>query len=230
MFRHYILCRYNTSLYSGNKHHIIDPEVWMVARLPLFERLLRSLATQTNIDYCLLVALDPLTPIQHRDLIEASLDKSGVPARIVVSSGRRVGYRSPLQDWLRDREPEAEYLITSRIDNDDEYLPTFVQTIQDEFSPGVEVLDVPGVQCDGHAYYTSERVAPNSPFLSLVEPWNDVKTAVFDQHPKMSQLFSARFVGSGYLYVQHVHESNLLNKIRGKKLATDEINGLPALD
>ncbi len=94
MFRHYIWCRYNTSLYSGNKHHIIDPEVWMVARLPLFERLLRSLATQTNIDYCLLVALDPLTPIQHRDLIEASLYKSGVPARIVVSSGRRVGYRS----------------------------------------------------------------------------------------------------------------------------------------
>ena len=215
-----MLCRYNHRLYADNPYNIADPEAWMDPRRPLFQRLLRSLAAQTNKDFRLLLTVDPLTPMSLRRDVETTLDESGVPAQILD--------QAPM-DWLKGRKPEADYLVTSRIDNDDEYLPGFVQAIQREFSPGTEVLDVHGVQCDGNEYYTAERAEPNSPFLSLVEPWHNVKTAQFENHNKMAQLFPARFVGSEFLYIQHVHDSNVVNRITGRQIPPDEAGDLPPL-
>jgi hypothetical protein len=192
----------------------------MKARYPLFKRLLASLAAQTNQRYTLLLAVDPATPDKLRRKVVSSTEKSDVPATIV--------YESPME-WLRKKQPESPYLITSRIDNDDEYLPRFIQVIQETFCPRTEVLDVHGVQCDGHAYYSSGRPAPNSPFLSVVEPWHDVKTAHFENHNKMNEIFPARFVGSDYLFIQHVHASNVRNRIVGHQLAPDETEQLPPL-
>lgn len=220
VFKHFLLCRYNLGLYSVNPYNIADADSWMNARRPLFERLLRSLEIQTNQEFTLLVAVDPFTPSQLRGAIETSLQESGVPARILE--------QAPME-WLRSKEREAEYLITSRIDNDDEYLPRFVETIQAEFVPGTEVLDIHGVQCDGRSYFTAGRPDPNSPFLSLVEPWHDVKTAHFENHNRMNQLFPARFAGSDYLFIQYIHESNVRNRIVGRKLAPHQIGQLPPL-
>lgn len=220
MFQHFLLCRYNLGLYSENPYSISDPDTWMQARTPLFQRLLGSLAIQTSQEFTFLVAIDPLTPALLRRAIEDALGQSGVPAQILD--------QAPME-WLWKREPGADYLITSRIDNDDQYLPGFVQTIQKEFSPGTEVLDVHGVQCDGHEYFTSKRPQPNSPFLSLVEPWHDVKTAHFENHNRMNELFPARFAGSGYLYIQHIHETNVRNRVTGRKLEADEVLDLPPL-
>jgi hypothetical protein len=220
VFKHYILCRYNHRLYSDNPYNIGDPDAWMNSRRPLFERLLRSLANQTNSEFRLLLTIDPHTPNPLRRQIEMGLEESGVPATTLDVA--------PM-DWLKCREPEADYLLTSRVDNDDEYLPNFVQAVQADFSPGTEILDVRGVQCDGQQYYTLSRAEPNSPFLSLLEPWHDVKTAHFENHNKMTQLFPARFVAPEILFIQHVHNSNVLNKITGKPLPPDEVINLPPL-
>ena len=112
-----------------------------------------------------------------------SLEESGVPTTIVDMA--------PM-DWLRRQAPEAEYLLTSRLDNDDEYLPQFVAAVQAAFSPTTQVLDVQGVQSDGLGYFTIHREEPNSPFISLVEPWHDVKTAHFENHTRMAQISPAR--------------------------------------
>lgn len=220
VFKHYILCRYNHRLYSDNPYNIVDPDAWMNSRRPLFERLLRSLASQTETDFHFLLTIDPQTPSPLRHQVEMSLEESGVPATILDVA--------PM-DWLKLREPEADYLLTSRIDNDDEYLPTFVEAIHAAISPETEILDVHGVQCDGHEYFTISRARPGSPFLSLLEPWHDVKTAHFENHTKMTQLLPARFIGPEILYIQHVHSSNILNKITGTSLPPDEVVDLPPL-
>lgn len=220
MFKHYILCRYNHRLYADNPYNVADPDSWMRTRHPLFERMLRSLANQSNADFHLLLTVDPRTPNPLRRQVEMSLEESGVAATIVDVA--------PM-DWLRRQAPEAEYLLTSRLDNDDEYLPQFVAAVQAAFSPTTQVLDVQGVQSDGLGYFTIHREEPNSPFISLVEPWHDVKTAHFENHTKMAQIFPARFIGSEILYIQHVHTSNVSNKISGNLLSPDEASRLPPL-
>lgn len=209
MFKHYLLCRYNVALYSQNPYNLEEPDDYMSQRLPMFMRFVKCLDQQTNDNFTLLVGIDDLTPDEFIDEIIEVLDWSTVDYKII--------YEQP-SEWLKRQEPEAEWLITSRIDNDDEYYPGFIETIQKSFREQTELLDVYGVQCLDKVFYSSGRPAPNSPFITLVEPWENVKTVHYKSHSVMNGEYTARFVGTHPLYIQHLHDHNLANKLIGKKL------------
>jgi len=206
MFKHYLLCRYNCGLYSSNPYNIENPNGWMEDRLPKFIRLCKSLKAQTNQNFQLIVSLDADTPIHYiSDIFLNAPDTSIITDSIPM-------------DLIKNNVIDSPWLITSRIDNDDEYYPDFIETIQSEFKEVTEVLDVQGVQYDGENYYTSGRATPNSPFISLIEPSNKPQTAHIFSHSQMNRKFKARFVGDKPLYIQHIHNNNVMNKIIGKKI------------
>jgi hypothetical protein len=210
MFKHYLLMRYNVGLYSSNPYKIENKDEWMNKRLPLFHRFLESLEKQTSDNYTLILGIDAETPNRHVDMI---LDTC------VQYKINMLPVHGQPSEWVKKLVPKEDWLITSRVDNDDEYKPTFIETIQSNFIEREEVLDVYGLQCFNREYYSSGRPTPNSPFISLVEPWkNDVKTVHYKSHSIMNGEYNARFVGHAPQYVQHIHDHNLANKLIGKKL------------
>lgn len=209
MFKHYLLLRYNITLFSTNVYNVKDPDEYMRKRLTMFTRFLASLDRQTNRNFTLVVGLDYDTPDHYIDEILVLLD-------LYVDDYHLV-YEQP-SEWLKRRTAESDWLITTRIDNDDEYYPEFIDTIQNNFREQTELLDVYGVQCLNGELYTSGRPAPNSPFITLVEMWDCPKTVHYKSHSVMNGEYKARFVGGKPLYIQHLHDHNLANKLIGKKL------------
>lgn len=209
MFNHFLLCRYNLGLYSSNPYNVKDKDGWMRERLPMFKRLLDSLEAQTNKDFILILSIDALTPVEFQKEIAELLN---------TYSFKFLGCTVQPREFIKTLKIEREWMITSRIDNDDEYYPNFIETIQKSFQAKSEVLDVKGVQFDGKDYYKTNRRYPNSPFLSLVEPSTQRKTAHYRSHTSMNKFAPARFVSNETLYIQHIHENNVINKISGDKI------------
>lgn len=209
MFNHFLLCRYNLGLYSSNPYNVKDKDAWMRERLPMFKRLLDSLEAQTNKDFILILSIDAFTPVEFQKEIAELLN---------TYSFKFLGCTVQPREFIKTLKIEREWMITSRIDNDDEYYPNFIETIQKSFQAKSEVLDIKGVQFDGKDYYKTNRRYPNSPFLSLVEPSTQRKTAHYRAHTSMNKFAPARFVSNETLYIQHIHENNVINKISGDKI------------
>lgn len=208
-FKHYIFCRHNLGLYSVNPYGIEDKEQWMTDRVPLLGRLLSSLSRQTNKNFTLILSIDTETPEHWIDVLQDFLEGFMIPVILCEGDPRT---------YIAQQVTHPDWLITSRIDNDDEYRPNFVETIQKAFRAKEEVIDVHGVQFDGLNYYTSGRKRSNSPFITLVEKWQEPVTVFHRPHSTMNTIFTGRFASNEKLYIQHIHDSNLMNKVVGDKI------------
>lgn len=179
----------------------------MTHRVALFEKYcLPSILHQKNQDFTWLIAFDEDTPhevIRKYDYIE----------------NVEVCYEQP-HFHMRKKRPEAEWLITSRFDNDDRLDVQFTDMIQAAFREQVEVIDVEyqALEVNTGKLYTSDRPLPNSHFLSLIEPWGrEPLTALGRPHTEMPEYFPARRLPK-VLALQVVHDRNVCNKIWGDEV------------
>lgn len=209
-FKHYILTRYNLYLYSSNPYKVENKDKWMESRIPLFKRFLRSLDNQTVNDFTLVLSVDSKTPKGYQKEIFEILDKSSV--RYVIQ------YDKKPKEFVINEIHSSSYIITSRCDSDDELLPEFVETIQEEFNYQEECLDTRGFKYDGKDLYYYGRKTVGSPFVSVIETSDSpIKTAAYKKHAEMKRYFLTRFVGINPLFVQHIHGGNVINAIRGEE-------------
>lgn len=213
MFKHYIFTRFNllnreTDIY--NNPDIPDPETWMAHRIKLFEKYtLAGMLRQTNKNFTWLLAFSEKTP---KDIIK----------KYDYLDNVKIIYQYPL-DWMKRQTPEAEYIITSRIDNDDYYHPLFIEMIQTwaiNSQPYTGIIDIDYTQLD-HAtgeHYSSQRNTANSPFISLVESWDkDIKTVFHCSHTNMMNHFNHYKINMR-MATMVIHDRNISNKIVGDKL------------
>lgn len=214
-FEHLILCRYNCGLYSSNIYKVKNPNDWMDNRIVKFINLLKSLKNQVCKNYKLYIFIDEKTPEYQIDILLNKINDFLEESKFEITTGHPIKY-------IQDLDLDSEYIITSRIDNDDEYTPNFIKSIQDCFNEEEEVLDVIGIQLDviNSKKYTSGRSIPNSPFVSLVEKnIKPIKTVFCKQHSHMPKFFKNRFVDNKEpLYIQNIHDNNIMNKIVGKPI------------
>ena len=195
-FKHYILVRYNQGLYSDNPYNVSDPDEWMEHRLPMYQRLLFSLDNQTCQDFELLVSLDKNTPQKYIDQIR----------------GQKI--YTTHKEYLKSII-SADYVIQSRIDNDDSYNPRFVETIQNELPMFIKnkrdsmIVDVGGQKNRGGKLEDIQRPHPNSPFISLIT--RGYKDIFEHDHGKMPMYHVSKQL-EDKLYFQHIHERNQINK------------------
>lgn len=205
-FKHYILTRFNLGIYSFESPYlkvIETPEGWMRHRMQLFEQTaLPSVMSQTCREFRWLIAFDPLTP-------------EAVIRRYAKIEQVEVCHEQP-HLHLRRQQPGAEWLITTRFDNDDILLPDFVATIQGEFRRQQEVIDVEyqKIENDNRTVrYPSMRPRPNSPFLTLVERWGvEPMTALGRPHTVIPDVYEARKLPEVLAYMV-IHDRNVINKI-----------------
>ena len=129
-----------------------DPDKWMDDRLELFDKYcVPSVMNQSNKNFTWLVVFDPKTPSKYRERIERYRDDGVlVPlyaesrcrdeARVVAGRFRGkllrfLHFEAALpaaRDYITQKlNPDADYVITTRLDNDDAIHSDFVRRVQD---------------------------------------------------------------------------------------------------
>lgn len=203
-YKHYILTRYNLGLYSPENPYagkVGDPDLWMQRRQGLFEKYCKAgIVGQTCQDFTWLIAFDPLTP-------DEEIERLKLPANVEIC------HEQP-HIYLCRKSPEADWLITSRIDNDDMYLDIFVEKLQANFDAETRLIDIDYqvMELETGRRFSSGRARPNSPFVSLIEPWRvEPFTAMGRPHTYMCEGYDSRKLG--ILALQIIHIDNICNKI-----------------
>ena len=229
MFKHYIFTRWNlldaeTTIYNNPK--VEDAEVWMKHRMELFDKYtLPSVMMQTCKNFTWLLAFDKKTPIWITDKYKE------FPNIDII--------REYPADWVRRYwgHTKGDWIITSRLDNDDEILPEYIETVQSYFDKTFKLVDTDGYQHDlaTGKLYDPDRAGCTSPFISLIEqvgvPWQSistdpgeaklidmpVKTVYYCSHSKMEWHFPA-VKNPKRLYKMNIHDKNISNKITGYEI------------
>lgn len=204
-FKHYILTRFNLELYQPNPYKVKEKGEWMNNRIELFKNYLNGLIHQTNKNFTVVFAMDRKTPHHYLSQITFLLDSIDVD--YVYSFDKQPNV------WIKENKPDTEWLITTRLDNDDELKPNFVETIQNEFREEEELLDVKGIKMFEKKEYPYNRSGVGSPFITLIEPTEKCLTAMHKTHSFMPTLYKSRFVGKELLFIQHIHNYNQSNSL-----------------
>lgn len=230
MFKHYIFTRFNlldakTTIY--NNPAVTDPHAWLKHRLRLFN------------EYCL-----PNVMLQKGKFTWLLSFARETPKWIIDEYKAfphvKIIYEYPA-DYLRSLYGtilnKGEWIITSRLDNDDTIYPDYIERVQEQFRKEFLLVDTDGLQRDIRTgkHYTVERKSNNSPFISLIEqvgvPWQSisnepderrlitepVKTVYFCSHSKMEWHFPSMKIQEK-LYKTNIHDRNIMNRIVGTEV------------
>jgi hypothetical protein len=107
---------------------------WMKHRLPMFKTICYpSIAKQTNQNFIWIVFVDVRTPRAQQHFIMDVMDKPNMMVVPVDTSGYKSFYQSriPVVYFLREFVPSTiEYVVTTKIDNDDMFSLTYIDSIQ----------------------------------------------------------------------------------------------------
>jgi hypothetical protein len=203
------MTRYNNGIYDRE-----DADKWMKDRFNLFKKTRESVLSQEG-DFKWVISFDERTPANV-------INKICTDERIIVT-------HRDVRDYFEGKRVDSEYIITSRIDNDDVYLPGFVKEVQSHFQPQVYVIDIDYYQHETRSdkYYTSERFGPNSPFLSLVEPTDYIRTCYCRPHSVLLSGYpsidgtlvkiAAKKINKILAHMV-IHSDNMMNKIVGREV------------
>jgi hypothetical protein len=121
-------------------------------------------------------------------------------------------------DLAKDLDPSRNWLVTTRLDNDDGLHHDFVRTLHEEIRVGTEeALDFPWgiVYANGVPYLSRQKC---NAFISLSEPLEKMRTVLSVRHKEMARRYRVREIGPGPFWLQSVHGSNVGNKIRGWRI------------
>ena len=230
MFKHFLLTRWNlldakTTIY--NNPQVPDPRAWTKHRIRLFnEYCLPNVMLQKG-KFTWLLSFAPETP---KWIIE---EYSTFPHVKII-------FEYPA-DWLRGQYGktlfDGDWIITSRLDNDDTISVDYIEKVQAQFNEQFLLVDTDGVQMNVFTKkrYTVDRKSNNSPFISLIEqvgtPWQSIsedpgesklidisiKTVFYCSHSKMEWHFPSMKINEN-LYTMNLHDRNICNKIVGYKI------------
>ena len=140
--------------------------------------------------------------------------------------------------------PDTEYLITTRIDNDDAVSQDFVEAVQSRFGrqrfgfvnltrgyvhalrthPVLALLRVVGLADSPTTIRTHQG---SNPFISLIEKRNDdgFRTVLMDTHWRLGEYGPIEQVTDEYYWIQVVHDRNVVNQhnLRPHRLALNAL-------
>lgn len=212
-FKHVIMTRFNNGIYDKTEEQLkgLTPVEWMKQRYSLFKATRESVLTQKG-NFEWVISFDPNTPDGY--------------VQKCITDDRMTATCDDVRDYFTGMDIVEPWVITSRIDNDDLYRPGFVKAVQDAFEEKLMAIDIDYYQYDIRDLqkYTSERYTATSPFMSLVEPSDNVKTVYCRPHNKIvdgypfkdgNRKIPAVKIHGQYAYMV-IHNDNMANKIVGK--------------
>lgn len=231
--KHFVITRFNLKGKKNLKgNRLFDPlsNEWLDERFDLFNTYcLPSVKNQTNKNFIWLVCFDTDTPKAYLPIIENIKKdfKNFIPVFVDGFSGLESKIKETIQNTIINTD---EFIITTRIDNDDIIHQDFIKSIQNLYKPEVNTLiDLrQGYQFIINENPTSLRAfkLPYNPFLSVIENTDDYKTIIAEQHRYWKTLPNIIINKKQHLWMQVVHDQNLLNRKRNYLKKVNRINRL----
>jgi hypothetical protein len=215
--QHFLLTRFNVRVNYDLAKTGVNP-VWLSHRFKLFEQFCYpSVRAQTNLDFQWLVYFDSETPSAFKERIAQYAEwKNFLPIYIDTAFTDQIN-REKVSSLIHEK---TEYLITTRMDNDDAVCESFIQEIQDGFEEKeFEFISfVNGFILNAGKLYSFKYV--NNPFTSLVErirstSTGEIKTILCGEHSQLSALGNIKQIETDSTWLQVVHGKNVSNRIRG---------------
>lgn len=214
--RHYILTNFNLPRSFGGKPKSVPDEAWLAARFEIFEQFcLPSVRAQRDQRFRWLIRFDPTTPERYLSRVR----RLGANVEVVFEPFR--------QRIARDVARGADFLIMSRLDNDDALHVDFTRYVRSRMDGETKLVDVKGYQLDvrdgRRVLYVGKYIETHrnpTPFISLMAPAAGGGFPMVDAHPhhNMGKYFPVDDSARMY-FLQIIHGQNASNKIVGRPLA-----------
>ena len=230
-FEHYLLTKFNKGLYTQSQKTKGDRKArdeWMVHRIRLFEKYcFPSIKSQVNQDFKWIVIFDRKTPKEFlRKIEEYTQYKNFIP----VFDG---SFDHHIKKLLR---PETQYLITTRIDNDDAFHKNAIKKIQLHFAKDNLAyardffLNFPIGYClDEQTGQITLNGSKSNPFITLVEKVKrgpkavSIKTVRCMNHSHLDRLGKIKQICTTTpMWVQVIHKRNISNRVRGNPIPKEQ--------
>jgi len=217
-FKHVILTRFNVRIVEDPKAPSIgtDPG-WLAERFALFERYcLPSILAQTEQNFSWIVYFDSATPEPYAERARALASRRPGIFPIFCETLPMSLEREIVRKVVSE---QPQWLLTTRLDNDDGLHADFVATVQRAQRFGeAEVLNCPiGVILRGDRAY--RRRDMSNAFISLSEPFADFQT-VFSiiRHLNARDFYPVRQMARSPMWLQVIHANNISNRVRGWRI------------
>lgn len=228
MFEHFVITRFNLKFlnyYHNDKNgKTTQTEDWLENRFQLFDKFcFPSLTGQTCQNFKWLVLFDINTPLIFKSRIETYQNQY---------SNFRPLYVEPTDTELLDlilrnaitsmSNKETQYIITSRIDNDDAFHINMIKDVQSFFQDKTEgFLNYNyGIQYDLSRSCATKILYKNNHFISRIEKNDEhIKTVLSIDHTQIeseSKVFSINNRRKP-MWIEVIHENNLSNYMQINK-------------
>lgn len=215
--KHFIITRFNlkNSDWENSKdgEKVLTDE-WLNHRFKLFEKYtLPSVINQFNQNFEWFVFFDISTADQYKSRIEsiARSYKKFIPIYIDGLSQLREATETQILSRLKDTD---DFIITTRLDNDDIIHYKFIETIQNSFTPKEQTLIDLRL---GYQLIDSEKTIeyrlfkkPYNPFLSLITHVKNFDSIISKSHHQWKSISNKIVIDDVALWIQIVHNKNMV--------------------
>jgi hypothetical protein len=212
---HALLTRFNLTS-AGADNLAGAKEGWLRTRLQLFESYcLPSVQEQSNQRFHWVIYFDPQSP----EWLKQRIGQLNSDAAFTPIYRAEVSNAELLRDLHAVTGARHNDLITTNLDNDDGLASDFVARLQDAGGDGTRtaIYLVKGlIRCGTGLYLRTDRA---NAFCSVREGWESPRTCWTDWHNLLGRSMSVRELDDGPAWLQLVHDTNVSNRIRGKRVS-----------
>ena len=215
-FVHVVITRFNVKVDLDTDKRI-DQE-WLRRRFTLFEEFCYPSMAAQHAPYIWMVLFDAETPDEFMRRIESY---RRLPSFLPIFVHGVLNDEMIAKLVMASIPPDKDYLITTRLDNDDGMESMFISRIQRTFrETEAEFINFPlGYQWQaGRLYYVFD---PSNPFISLVErlptasEGQSPRTVHCAPHSRLRSVAPVRQILTRPMWLQVLHGTNVSNHLRG---------------
>ncbi len=216
MFKHYLITRFNIVLDDpklgvDKSGGAVQTDEWLELRFDLFERYtLPSVRNQSCSDFRWIVLFYSATPERFRKRIEQY--RATMPQFVPIYVDAGVDAKSVVVDYIKANCRE-EFVITTRIDNDDVMHRDYLGRIQEVFEPRENIFLCfrSGAQYIEQGCVMRRFNYIKNHYFSRIEWMGSVDTALCN-HTKIHKIGELVIYDDEYMWVEIVHSGNLCNR------------------
>jgi hypothetical protein len=233
-YQHIVITRFNlkrSAWVNDRSGHPVQTTEWMDHRIALFRRYCYpSMVKQTNQNYTWIILFDRDTPDEHRALMK---DSESCPQIVPLYLEKDMPQEEIIDRVNATVDRAVDYLITTRLDNDDAFHGKAVEVIQSNYQgQSFQFMNLLKgyVVCGNQAYLVDE---PSNPFITLVEKrsGNQFKTVLLDEHLLLHRHGPIKQICDQPYWLRVIHERNVLNDKAGVHCSWDRVRkSFPFID
>lgn len=220
MFIHYLITRFNLKNpdWSTTKNkELLLTEEWMTHRLELFKNFcFPSVLAQSNKDFKWLIFFDISTKDKFKTNIDELLSKHELIRYFYIKGMPE--FNSSITNFIKEDAKDADYIISSRLDNDDCIHRNFIAEIQKQFKQQqfmvIDVVKGYSLQISPD-YLLGKKEHMFNPFLSLIETKENFQTIWKTDHNLWKKEDRIIKIKDKRLWLSVIHNKNKVNEFDG---------------